>query len=178
MDSQAHLRLVHDVTYSQPSQASDLVAPAVRADKFLVAAAVEAMPTFAGADASLTSVRYFCSLQNQRSFCSRLRSALLVECLGMQMRSTPSPSQQPPSGRNRMQHPPQPGAARGPSGRPELCRTVRSNRVLRTSAPVTGNLPTSCGGRRSRNDAIRLIRRNCMFCAVCIGAGEPFSRVT
>jgi hypothetical protein len=34
-------------------------------------------------------VRHFCPLRNQRFFCSRLRSGLLVERLGMQTRLTP-----------------------------------------------------------------------------------------
>jgi hypothetical protein len=34
-------------------------------------------------------VRHFCPLRNQRFLCSRLRSGLLVERLGMQTRLTP-----------------------------------------------------------------------------------------
>ena len=36
-----------------------------------------------------TPVRHFWPLRNQRFFCSRLRSELLVERLGMQTRLTP-----------------------------------------------------------------------------------------
>ena len=63
--------------------------PALDSGIPLVPAAIEAMPSFDHADASSQAVRHFWPLRNQRFFCSRLRSGLLVERLGMQTRLTP-----------------------------------------------------------------------------------------
>jgi hypothetical protein len=61
----------------------------LHSDEALVTAPVEAMSAFDHPDARLTPVRHFWSLPIYRFFCSRLRSALLVERLGMQSRLTP-----------------------------------------------------------------------------------------
>ena len=63
--------------------------PAVHSDIALVTAAAEAMSPFCDADASLATGAPLLPLRNQRFFCSRLRSRLLVERLGMQTRLTP-----------------------------------------------------------------------------------------
>src|SRR6516162_3897152 len=55
-------------------------------------------------------VRHFWPLRNQRFFCSRLRSGLLVERLGMQTRLTPFAFPPSCSWRSRMRHLPRPGA--------------------------------------------------------------------
>jgi hypothetical protein len=57
--------------------------PAVHSDEALVAATGEAV------SALDHPVRHFWPSRNQRFFCSRLRSGLLVERLGMQTRLTP-----------------------------------------------------------------------------------------
>src|SRR5258705_8542350 len=60
-------------------------------------------------------VRHFWPLRNQRFFCSRLRSGLLVERLGMQTRLTPLAWRPPRSWPSRSRHPPPPGAACSPA---------------------------------------------------------------
>ncbi len=63
--------------------------PAVHADIALVAAAREAVSPFDNAMRPSHPVRHFWPSRNQRFLCSRLRSRLLVERLGMQTRLTP-----------------------------------------------------------------------------------------
>ena len=63
--------------------------PAVHSDVALVAATTEAVLAFDHADALLASGAPFLTLTEPTFLCSRLRSALLVERLGMQTRLTP-----------------------------------------------------------------------------------------
>jgi hypothetical protein len=65
--------------------------PATRSDRPLVAATAETVSLFEDANAHLTSGAPLLPLRNQRFFCLRLRSRLLVERLGMQTRLTPLP---------------------------------------------------------------------------------------
>ena len=55
----------------------------------LVAAAVQAVASLQETDATFAPVRHFWALRNHRFFCSCLRSALLVERLGIATRLTP-----------------------------------------------------------------------------------------
>ena len=61
--------------------------PTLHSGIAFVLAAVEPVPPLGRADAALAPGPPF--LVNQRFFCSRLRSGLLVERLGMQTRLTP-----------------------------------------------------------------------------------------
>ena len=55
-----------------------------------VSAAVEAVSPFDDTNAASLPVHHFSPLRNQRFFCSRFRSRLLVERLGMHTHLTPS----------------------------------------------------------------------------------------
>jgi hypothetical protein len=63
--------------------------PALHPDEALVAAAAEAMSALTTLMRPSQPVLHFWPLRNQRFFCSRLRSVLLVERLGMQTPLTP-----------------------------------------------------------------------------------------
>ena len=63
--------------------------PALHPVIALVSTAVEAVPAFDDADASLASGAPFLAVAEPAFLCSRLRVALLVERLGMQTRLTP-----------------------------------------------------------------------------------------
>jgi hypothetical protein len=79
-----------------PADVDDIVGdhteadPALHSDEAPVTAPVEAMSAFDHADAALTAgAPFLANCGTSAFFCSRLRSALLVERLGMQSRLTP-----------------------------------------------------------------------------------------
>src|SRR5215471_11435633 len=83
-------RLFHSATDVDDGIADDAEAnPALHSGKSLVAATAEAVSPFGDADAPFAAGAPLLPLRNQRFFCSRLRSGLLVERLGMQTRLMP-----------------------------------------------------------------------------------------
>lgn len=90
-----HLHLRRGVLFHCPADVEEIVGDHTEVDPTLhsgiafVLAAVEPVPPLGHADGPSHPVRHFWPLRNQRFFCSRLRSGLLVARLGMQTRLTP-----------------------------------------------------------------------------------------